>query len=77
MRDILIGIDAGTSVIKSVAFDLGGRQLAMTAVPNSYEAVAAPAAFRSCGVPGRTQSKPWSSSRPGSRTSLAVLPPSR
>lgn len=39
MRDILIGIDAGTSVIKSVAFDLGGRQLAMTAVPNSYEAV--------------------------------------
>lgn len=39
MRDILIGIDAGTSVIKSVAFDLSGRQLAMTAVPNSYEAV--------------------------------------
>jgi erythritol kinase (D-erythritol 1-phosphate-forming) len=39
MRDILIGIDAGTSVIKSVAFDLGGRQLAMAAVPNSYEAV--------------------------------------
>ena len=23
MRDILIGIDAGTSVIKSIAFDLG------------------------------------------------------
>ncbi|WP_026619027.1 erythritol kinase (D-erythritol 1-phosphate-forming) [Ensifer sp. WSM1721] len=39
MRDILIGIDAGTSVIKSVAFDLGGRQLAMAAVPNNYEAV--------------------------------------
>ncbi|PDT49856.1 FGGY-family carbohydrate kinase [Sinorhizobium fredii] len=39
MRDILIGIDAGTSVIKSVAFDLGGRQLAIAAVPNSYEAV--------------------------------------
>ncbi|WEX76404.1 carbohydrate kinase [Sinorhizobium numidicum] len=38
MRDILIGIDAGTSVIKSVAFDLGGRQLAMATVPNSYEA---------------------------------------
>ena len=25
--DILIGIDAGTSVIKAVAFDLAGRQL--------------------------------------------------
>ena len=32
--DILIGIDAGTSVIKAVAFDLAGRQLASAAVPN-------------------------------------------
>ena len=39
MRDILIGIDAGTSVIKSVAFDLAGRQLAAAALPNAYEAV--------------------------------------
>ena len=39
MRDILIGIDAGTSVIKSVAFDLRGRQIAMAALPNAYEAV--------------------------------------
>lgn len=37
MKDIIIGIDAGTSVIKSIAFDLAGRQLAMHAVPNSYE----------------------------------------
>ncbi|WP_438752406.1 FGGY-family carbohydrate kinase [Pararhizobium sp. O133] len=37
MRDILIGIDAGTSVIKSVAFDLGGRQIAACAIPNIYE----------------------------------------
>ncbi|GLS41177.1 carbohydrate kinase [Mesorhizobium tianshanense] len=37
MRDVLIGIDAGTSVIKSVAFDTAGRQLAATAVPNRYE----------------------------------------
>ena len=36
-RDILIGIDAGTSVIKAVAFDLGGRQLASAAVRNTYE----------------------------------------
>jgi erythritol kinase len=37
MRDLLIGIDAGTSVIKSVAFDLEGRQIAVAAVPNRYE----------------------------------------
>ncbi|RUW64011.1 FGGY-family carbohydrate kinase [Mesorhizobium sp. M7A.F.Ca.US.008.03.1.1] len=36
MKDLLIGIDAGTSVIKSIAFDLSGRQLAMTSVPNSF-----------------------------------------
>jgi erythritol kinase len=39
-RDLLIGIDAGTSVIKAVAFDLNGRQLAMSAVPNRYTAAA-------------------------------------
>lgn len=37
-RDILIGIDAGTSVIKAVAFDLGGRQLGAASVPNRYSA---------------------------------------
>ncbi len=37
MRDgVLIGIDAGTSVIKSVAFAADGTQLASAAVPNSY-----------------------------------------
>ncbi|TIM04098.1 MAG: carbohydrate kinase, partial [Mesorhizobium sp.] len=36
MKDLLIGIDAGTSVIKSIAFDLSGQQLAMTSVPNSF-----------------------------------------
>lgn len=37
MRDgILIGIDAGTSVIKSVAFSLDGTQLAAAAVANEY-----------------------------------------
>src|SRR4051794_15726643 len=34
--DILIGIDAGTSVIKSVAFTLAGEQVAMASRPNSY-----------------------------------------
>ncbi|WP_095198842.1 FGGY-family carbohydrate kinase [Mesorhizobium carmichaelinearum] len=37
MRDILIGIDAGTSVIKSIAFDIAGRQIAAAALPNHYE----------------------------------------
>ena len=36
-RDILLGIDAGTSVIKSVAFSLAGEQLAVAARPNVYE----------------------------------------
>lgn len=36
MKDILIGIDAGTSVIKSVAFSLSGEQLADSAIPNTY-----------------------------------------
>ena len=36
-RDILLGIDAGTSVIKSVAFSLAGEQLSVAARPNVYE----------------------------------------
>jgi erythritol kinase len=36
MRDILIGIDAGTSVIKSVAFTRNGEQIAAASLPNSY-----------------------------------------
>ena len=35
--DILIGVDAGTSVIKSVAFTAGGEQIAMASRPNSYQ----------------------------------------
>ncbi len=37
--DILIGIDAGTSVIKSVAFTVTGEQIAVAAIPNSYASV--------------------------------------
>lgn len=33
---VLIGIDAGTSVIKSVAFATDGTQLAVAAIPNTY-----------------------------------------
>jgi erythritol kinase (D-erythritol 1-phosphate-forming) len=39
-KNLLIGIDAGTSVIKSVAFALDGEQLAVVAKPNHHEAVA-------------------------------------
>ncbi|MFK7882152.1 FGGY family carbohydrate kinase [Roseobacter sp.] len=35
-KDLIIGIDAGTSVIKSIAFDLTGKQIATAAVPNRY-----------------------------------------
>jgi len=35
--DILVGIDAGTSVIKSVAFSLAGEQIAVSARPNVYQ----------------------------------------
>lgn len=36
MRDVIIGIDAGTSIIKAVAFDLVGAQIAAASTPNSY-----------------------------------------
>ena len=35
-RQVIIGIDAGTSVIKAVAFDLSGRQIAAASVRNKY-----------------------------------------
>ena len=35
-RDVIIGIDAGTSLIKTVAFTRDGRQLADFSLPNSY-----------------------------------------
>ena len=36
--DLLIGIDAGTSVIKAVAFTLAGAQVAAASVPNRVDA---------------------------------------
>ena len=35
--DVLIGVDAGTSVIKAVAFDLKGHQIALASRRNSYQ----------------------------------------
>ena len=37
---ILIGIDAGTSVIKSIAFTAAGEQIGSAAIPNSYVTLA-------------------------------------
>lgn len=37
---VLIGIDAGTSVIKAVAFTSDGAQIAAAGVPNSYDTLA-------------------------------------
>lgn len=37
MKDVLIGIDAGTSVIKSIAFSTDGEQIAVASLPNRYE----------------------------------------
>ncbi|MGB5869421.1 MAG: FGGY-family carbohydrate kinase [Albidovulum sp.] len=43
----MIGIDAGTSVIKSVAFTPGGEQIAIASVPNRYATGPDGAAFQS------------------------------
>ena len=45
--DILIGVDAGTSVIKAVAFDAAGRQIAAASTPNLYHTRPDGAAFQS------------------------------
>lgn len=38
-RDLLVGIDAGTSVIKSIAFTLDGEQVGASSRPNLYRTV--------------------------------------
>ena len=48
-KDIIIGIDAGTSVIKAVAFDLSGQQIAIESIPNRYRTSADGAATQSLG----------------------------
>src|SRR4051812_12849014 len=36
-RDLLVGVDAGTSVIKAVAFTTAGEQVAIASRPNRYD----------------------------------------
>jgi sugar (pentulose or hexulose) kinase len=53
MKDgILIGIDAGTSVIKSVAFTTTGEQIAAAAIPNRYRHFPMAAPSRTWRAPG-------------------------
>ena len=35
-RDVIVGVDAGTSMIKAVAFDLDGNEIAAAGLPNHY-----------------------------------------
>ncbi|MBY3595307.1 MULTISPECIES: FGGY-family carbohydrate kinase [Rhizobium] len=48
-QELIIGIDAGTSVIKAVAFDLTGRQIAAASVRNKYVSGADGSATQSLG----------------------------
>ena len=36
-KDIIIGIDAGTSLIKAVAFTINGKEIGNASVPNEYK----------------------------------------
>ena len=45
--DVLIGVDAGTSVVKAVAFDRAGVQLGTASTPNRYRTLAGGVAVQS------------------------------
>jgi erythritol kinase len=49
MNEVVIGVDAGTSIVKSVAFDLDGRLVAIASTPNRYHVGAAGAVTQSPG----------------------------
>ena len=36
-KDIIIGIDAGTSIIKAVAFTLNGKEITTSSIANIYK----------------------------------------
>lgn len=46
-RDIILGLDSGTSVVKAVAFDLEGEQLGCASARNSYRRAEGGAALQS------------------------------
>lgn len=55
-RDIILGLDSGTSVVKAVAFDLEGEQIECASVRNSYSRSAGGAAQQSM---EQTRRMPW------------------
>jgi erythritol kinase (D-erythritol 1-phosphate-forming) len=66
-RDVIIGIDAGTSLIKTVAFRRDGRQLGDFSLPNSY----------STATGGRVEqdmSRTWNDTVAALRGLVAVVP---
>ena len=56
-RDLILAIDAGTSVIKVLAFDLDGNEVAIAARPNSYRTGPAARSSRTWRAPGATPSR--------------------
>jgi erythritol kinase len=66
-RDVIIGIDAGTSLIKTVAFTRDGRQLADFSLPNTYTTLAG-------GHVEQDMSRTWNDTVAALRGLLAAVP---
>jgi erythritol kinase (D-erythritol 1-phosphate-forming) len=66
-RDIIVGIDAGTSMIKTVAFTRDGRQVGESSLPNSYSTSAG-------GRVEQDMSRTWSDTVAALRALAAAVP---
>jgi len=66
-RDVVIGIDAGTSLIKTVAFTRDGRQLGDSSLPNTYTAAAG-------GQVEQDMSRTWTDTVAALRGLVAAVP---
>ena len=58
-KDLIIGLDAGTSVIKAVAFTLDGKQVGSAGVPNKVD-------YLDDGGAEQQVQRTWLRCRPGS-----------
>jgi erythritol kinase len=67
IRDVIIGIDAGTSLIKTVAFRWDGRQLGESSLPNTYQAMAG-------GRVEQDMSRTWTDTVAALRGLMAAVP---
>ena len=66
-RDLIIGIDAGTSLIKAVAFTRDGVQLGVSSLPNSYHTSAG-------GCVEQDMSRTWNDTIAALRGLAAIVP---